>query len=80
MSSVEEKWQRFRLAAIPVDASQRQVEDMQNAFYGGALVLLELLVVNSDQDEDAAIAATEVLHQELRAFVQSRIKPKRGTH
>lgn len=73
MNTVKEKWESFSAATIPAKASKEQVTDMRNAFYAGAMVVMDIqYAIGGDAySEEAGVAVLEGLHEEMEQHIQS---------
>lgn len=70
---VEAGWVGLRLAAIPLDASALQLDEMRNAFFAGAQHVFHSIMTILDPGEeptDADLLRMELIDQELRSFIQ----------
>lgn len=72
---IEAGWVSLRLAAVPADAPEVQLEEMRNAFFAGAKHLLDsimyLLDPGSEEPTDADLARMDKIQGELDAFIQT---------
>lgn len=69
---IEAGWISLRIAAIPPEASQIQIDEMRNAFFAGAQHLYGSIMTILDPGEeptDADLARMEKIDDELRAFI-----------
>jgi hypothetical protein len=68
-----ESWVGLRLACIPLDASEIQLDEMRNAFFAGAQHLFSCLMDIMEPDAeptDKDLARMDLIDQELRAFIR----------
>ena len=68
---IEAAWNEFAKTCIPVGASEIQVKDLRNAFYGGAATLWQIIMVGltpSSEPTDQDMHMMENLQQELDEF------------
>jgi hypothetical protein len=73
-------WASYERAVIPPGTSAAAIRNNKFAFYGGASVVLDLLILigGDDFSEHAAVAVIEELHRELRTFAadeEAHVKP-----
>jgi hypothetical protein len=63
-------WQRFEAVCVKRGASPGQMQELRQAFYGGAATVLGVMteISANDVSDMAGIHILEGLHQELRAF------------
>lgn len=73
-----ELWRHFRDSEIPEDAPAYQFQDMQAAFYAGAIALLGLLADKQCTDEEA-VNKIEAVKQELLAFSRQALQSRSST-
>jgi hypothetical protein len=77
---IELGWLGFRLAAIPAEAPQVQIEEMRNAFYAGAHHLFASIMTMLDPDSEptqADMNRLSMINSELEEFVrQFKLKHK----
>lgn len=68
---LQEKWQHFRVLAIPASAPQQQLFDMRAAFFAGAQAALNLVeTATEEMSEDQAVQLLADLHKEMQQFAQ----------
>lgn len=70
---IEAGWLSLRLAAVPMDAPQTQIDEMRNAFFAGAQHLFSsimLMMTEGDDVEDQDLSTLEKIQQELDEFIQ----------
>jgi len=80
--TIKNKWDKYRLLAIPPDADPVQVEECRRAFCWGAASVLEihLEIGEPDVNEDEWVAIIESLHREVYDFLtEMRSKSTRMT-
>ena len=69
---LEAGWVSLRLAAIPLDASPTQLEEMRNAFFAGAQHLFGTLMTVLDpgaEPTDADMRHMSMIDGELKEFI-----------
>ncbi len=49
---IEQAWQSFLANVVPKDASQAQIDDTRNAFFGGASILFTLIIGGLDEGSE----------------------------
>jgi len=71
MNTIQSKWDSFRTSVIPKNAPHVQVKEMSNAFFAGAISVINITDAISDSNisEDAGVEMLEGLHDECRRFV-----------
>lgn len=68
---IEAGWVGLRIAAVPVDAPQIQIDEMRNAFFAGAQHLFSSIMTILEPDEeptDNDMARLDLIDAELRTF------------
>lgn len=68
---IEGGWAGFRLAVLPENASQIQVDEMRKAFFAGAQHLFSSIMCILDpgsEPTDRDLRRMDQIHQELEAF------------
>lgn len=73
MKVIERAWNSYR-QLLPADASEAQLRETRQAFYAGAAILFEALMLVLDPGDEATEADMQRIrdvHAELRAFGQS---------
>lgn len=69
---IEAGWVGLRLAAVPLDASAVQLEEMRNAFFAGAQHLFSSIMTILEPDAeptDKDLERMTLIDKELRAFI-----------
>ena len=64
-------WEGYRQMVVPPNASAIQVQETRQAFYGGATVIMTLIMGSLGKDEEATEAELKVLEDldaEIREF------------
>jgi hypothetical protein len=66
----EAAWCRYRSMLVPADASDAQVRETRIAFYAGASIVYDAVLLMGDEDvsENVAMVALERMGLELAAF------------
>ncbi|MBC8638297.1 hypothetical protein IAG25_15865 [Caballeronia sp. EK] len=67
------EFRRFARANVPPDADDGQLADMQRAFFGGMLVMLNIEQAIADLPEELACVALECLHREAISFAKAQV-------
>lgn len=70
---IEAGWLGMRMAAVPMDASVTQVDEMRSAFFAGAQHLftsIMLMMTEGDDANDQDLSTLEKIQQELDEFIQ----------
>lgn len=70
---IEADWLGMRIAAVPMDASVTQVDEMRSAFFAGAQHLftsIMLMMTDGDDVQDQDLSTLEKIQQELDEFIQ----------
>lgn len=70
---IEAGWIGLRLAAIPLDASKDQLDDMRTAFFAGAQHLFGSIMHvldPGDEPTEADLERMSKIHDELDAFIE----------
>ncbi|SAL05996.1 hypothetical protein AWB78_07819 [Caballeronia calidae] len=62
------EFEHFARANISADAGPGQRADMQRAFYGGVLLVLNLTAILAELDDAQAVEALEEIRAEANAF------------
>ncbi len=70
---IASEFEVFAQANIPRDASAGQVNDMRRAFYGGALLVLNVHDVLADYPEDDALRMLGHIRAEAFGFALSQV-------
>lgn len=71
---IEVGWIGLRLAAIPIDAPQLQIDEMRNAFFAGAQHLFGSIMGILDpgaEPTDADLNRLTLIDKELRDFLRT---------
>ena len=71
---IEAGWISLRLAAIPLDASALQLEEMRNAFFAGAQHLFASIMDIMDEDREPTekdMQRMDLIDKELRVFIET---------
>lgn len=71
---IEAGWIGLRIAAVPLDASAIQLEEMRNAFFAGAQHLFSSIITILEPDAEPTekdLARIDQIDAELRAFIQT---------
>lgn len=76
MKSIAEEWEIYREACVPKDASETQVKETQQAFYGGASIAFfsSMEMVNSPKSHDDCVEEIAALARELHQFAMQKDK------
>ncbi|MBA4797053.1 MAG: hypothetical protein H2043_06595 [Rhizobiales bacterium] len=68
---IEAGWLGMRIAAVPMDASVTQVDEMRSAFFAGAQHLFtSIMLMMTEGDEVQDLSTLEKIQQELDEFIQ----------
>ncbi|MBB3396840.1 hypothetical protein [Rhizobium sp. BK060] len=70
---IEAGWVSLRIAAVPLDASPTQLEEMRNAFFAGAQHLFASIMTILEPDAEPTekdLDRMSLIDAELRAFIQ----------
>lgn len=70
---IEAGWISLRIAAVPLDASPVQLEEMRNAFFAGAHHLFNSIMTILEPDAeptDKDMERMSLINDELTAFIQ----------
>ena len=76
--NLADKWAEFQERVMPDEASDLQVREMRRAFFGGALVMFNLVTETADQDEDTAVAQLESLRREAVYYLENELSKPPG--
>ncbi|MEI9995147.1 MAG: hypothetical protein WDM91_11170 [Rhizomicrobium sp.] len=72
---IEAGWVSLRIAAIPPDAPEVQLEEMRNAFFAGAKHLFSSIMIvldpGSEEPTAADMARMDKIQRELDAYIQT---------
>lgn len=69
MNTVQEQWQIFSALVVPKDAPEVQITEMRRAFYAGVEAMLRIQwAIGGIENEEAAVAMLEGVHDECRRF------------
>ena len=71
---IEAGWVSLRLAAIPLDASSVQLDEMRNAFFAGAQHLFGSMMSIMEADAEPTendLRRVSLINDELLAFIQT---------
>ncbi len=71
---IEAGWIGLRIAAVPLDAPQLQIDEMRNAFFAGAQHLFGSIMGILDPGEeptDADLNRMDLIDKELRDFIRT---------
>ncbi len=49
---IEKAWEKYRLLAVPNDASETQVNETRQAFFAGASVLFNAILMHMSDDSE----------------------------
>lgn len=85
MKAIEKGWKSYLTMVIPKDASAVQIEECRRAFYAGAAILLEsmMLIMDADREPTANdLMKMASIQEELDAFAHQLDKQmfKPGEH
>lgn len=81
---IEAGWVGLRIAAIPLDASATQLDEMRNAFFAGAQHLFGSIMTVMDPDAlptEKDVERISSIARELRGFIAEfklRLQPAEG--
>lgn len=75
MSTIEQEWRKYRKLVIPKQASLTQKAETKQAFFAGAISILEIVYKLGDSDltEDEACAKLDMLIKEGSDYAARRI-------
>jgi hypothetical protein len=81
MKTIAEEWEYFWLKVRPGDTPLIQFQEMQTAFYAGAICQLDLMLSIDLDNEEAGAHAIEKMKNELIAWIEDDLKrrQKNGT-
>jgi len=70
MGMIQDNWLKFRQRAIPKDAGQVQLDEMEKAFFAGATTALAIVQQFGDDkiSEDQGVACFTALLKEVNSF------------
>ena len=72
-------WEDFRRRVLPADAGAVQISEMRKAFYAGAAVMYDQMVLGpvamSDEQTERHLQA---LHEELQEFAAEMLRAAKG--
>lgn len=69
MNTIQEEWQAFQRHVMPVSAPVIQRQEMEKAFYAGAMSVLNVLTGPvPEMSENAAVAVLQALIEEAHAY------------
>lgn len=74
---IEAGWLGMRIAAIPVNAPQAQLDDMRMAFFGGAQHLFGSIMGIMDDDSEPTVGELkrlDAISEELQRFIEAFAK------
>lgn len=77
MKKIADEWAAFRELVIPAAAGERQVEEMQRAFYAGGLAVFSIVFEMGSGDGDPTpeeVATFKAIHAELLGHGRRRIE------
>jgi len=67
-SSIAAEWQGFRESVLPPNASEIQIQEMQKAFYAGAVSMMTIWNGLSALAEEEAVKGLGDVQQEMATF------------
>lgn len=70
-NTLAECWEDFKNRVIPSDAGSIQIEEMQKAFYSGAISHINIMHNMPELSDDDAITYMENLYKECENFFSS---------
>lgn len=82
---IEAGWIGLRIAAVPLDASPAQLDEMRNAFFAGAQHLFSSIMTILEpgaEPTDKDLARMDLIDAELKKFIERyelRHFPTKGT-
>jgi hypothetical protein len=69
MNTIQEAWESFERAVVPIDAPPIQRQEMRKAFYAGAVSMLNIVTGPlTDMSDEAGCALIDSLVEEGRMF------------
>ena len=74
MKTLQEAWSEFAAGIIPPNAPPMQREEMKKAFYGGAWIILSMMLNEIGPEsvsEDEGMRRLQSWHDECHAFARS---------
>jgi len=78
---IEAGWVALRIAAVPPDAPQVQIQEMRKAFMAGAQHLFASIMTGLDEDSEPTsgdMRRMDLIAQELEAFGRELEREARG--
>ena len=69
MNTVQAAWESYLREVVPQYSSATQVRETKQAFYGGALIMFEMMTM-LPESENAAVAIMQGIAEELEVFTE----------
>lgn len=73
-------WSSYRAKCVPFEASRAQIQATETAFYGGAMIVLELILALGELDDEEAEVRLEALRTEADRYLTAMEARIRGRH
>lgn len=73
-NTLAEAWGIFHSQVIPKDVPLVQVEEMEKAFYAGAVSLLSLQTINGSRSEEVLVNMMEAWYGECLSFYSGLLR------
>ena len=69
-------WLEYRQKVVPKNAGQEQIDATKNAFYAGAITMMEVMsrVGEPDCPEEAGMIILDGIQREIKSHVQEQIR------
>ena len=73
MKTIKQQWEGYERKVVPPEAGQAQRSETRQAFYSGALVILNSLHQIGEMPEETGISTLNALRDEVQEYILTLI-------